>query len=265
MDLVSSMVPNTGERPGKIQIPMPTYQDLIMDPVSALAQICGLYDNEISEEEAFRKILTMFYQNGFENGKDDKKFVMVESPIVTGCRRPSLVEIQEPSVITKPGTLVKLNGLLDEGATITLTSGEVVKRHPDTVILITTNMGYKGCRGFNESVLSRMRMVHYLEPLNAEAMVARVKKKVKFDDETFLKKMADIVCEVQKHCNTEMITGGVCGYREYEDWVWAYLIQKDILKAAKCTLVAKAAPEPEEREEIYKKLVIPAFTEAQAA
>ena len=265
VDLVSSMVPNTGERPGKIQIPMPTYQDLIMDPVSALAQICGLYDNEISEEGAFRKILTMFYQNGFENGKDDKKFVMVESPIVTGCRRPSLVEIQEPSVITKPGTLVKLNGLLDEGATITLTSGEVVKRHPDTVILITTNMGYKGCRGFNESVLSRMRMVHYLEPLNAEAMVARVKKKVKFDDETFLKKMADIVCEVQKHCNTEMITGGVCGYREYEDWVWAYLIQKDILKAAKCTLVAKAAPEPEEREEIYKKLVIPAFTEAQAA
>ena len=96
-------------------------------------------------------------------------------------------------------------------------------------------------------------------------MVARVKKKVKFDDETFLKKMADIVCEVQKHCNTEMITGGVCGYREYEDWVWAYLIQKDILKAAKCTLVAKAAPEPEEKEEIYKKLVIPAFTEAHAA
>lgn len=31
VDLVSSMVPNTGERPGKIQIPMPTYQDLIMD------------------------------------------------------------------------------------------------------------------------------------------------------------------------------------------------------------------------------------------
>ena len=46
--------------------------------------------------------------------------------------------------------------------------------------------------------------------------------------------------------------------------MWAYLIQKDILKAAKCTLVAKAAPEPEEREEIYKKLVIPAFTEAHA-
>ena len=265
VDLVSSMVPNTCERPEKMQIPMPTYQDIMMDPASALAQICGMYENEISEDDAFRKILTMFYQNGFEHGKDDKKFVMVESTIVTGCRRPSLVEIQEPSVITKPGTMVKLNGLLDEGAAITLTSGEVVKRHPDTVILITTNMGYKGCRGFNESVLSRMRMVYYLEPLDAEAMVARVKKKVKCDDEVLLKKMADIVCEVQKYCNAEMIMGGVCGYREYEDWVWAYLIQKDILKAAKRTLVAKAAPEHEEREEIYKKLVKPAFTEAQVA
>lgn len=265
VDLVSSMVPNTGDKPGKVQIPMPTYRDILMDPASALAQVCGLYDNQISEEDAFRKILTMFYQNGFENGKDDKKFVMVESPIVTGCRRPSLVEIQEPSVITKPGTMVKLNGLLDEGSTITLTSGEVVTRHPETVILITTNMGYRGCRGFNESVLSRMRMVHYLDPLDAEAMVARVKKRVEFKDEAVLKKMADIVCEVQKYCNTEMISGGVCGYREYEDWVWAYLIQKDMLKAAKRTLIAKAAPEQEEREEILKKLVEPRFTEARAA
>ena len=29
-----------------------------------------------------------------------------------------------------------------------------------------------------------------------------------------------------------MIIGGVCGYREYEDWVWAYLVQKDVRKAA---------------------------------
>ncbi|MDO4336464.1 MAG: hypothetical protein Q4C91_00045 [Eubacteriales bacterium] len=265
VDLVSSMVPNTGEKEAKVQMPMPTYRDIIMDPASALAQVCGSYDNEINEEEAFRKILTMFYQNGFEQGKDDKKFVLVESCIVTGCRRPSLVEIQEPSVITKPGTMVKLNGLLDEGAVITLTSGEIVKRHPETVILITTNMGYKGCRGFNESVLSRMRMVHYLDPLDAEGMVARAKTRVEFKDEAMLKKMADTVCEIQKYCKTEMVSGGVCGYREFEDWVWAYTVQKDVLKAAKRTIVAKAAPEEEEREEIYKNLVLPVFGKAKAA
>lgn len=265
VDLVSSMVPNTEEKGGKVQIPMPTYRDIIMDPASALAQVCGTYESSIDNEAAFQKLLTMFYQNGFENGKDEKKFVMVESCIVTGCRRPSLVEIQEPSVITKPGTMVKLNGLLDEGSAITLTSGEVVKRHPETVILITSNMGYKGCRGFNESVLSRMRMVHYLDPLDADGMVERVKTKVNFDDEIMLKKMADIVCRIQKHCKTEMVSGGVCGYREYEDWVWAYSVQKDVLKSASRTIVAKAAPEQEEREEIYKNLVLPAFCEMKAA
>lgn len=265
VDLVSSMVPNTAEKEVKVQIPMPTYRDIIMDPASALERVCGTYENTISEDEAFQKLLAMFYQNGFEHGKDDKKFVLVESCIVTGCRRPSLVEIQEPSVITKPGTMVKLNGLLDEGAAITLTSGEVVKRHPETVILITTNMGYKGCRGFNESVLSRMRMVHYLDPLDADGMVARVKTRVDFKDDVMLKRMADTVCKIQKYCKTEMVSGGVCGYREFEDWVWAYSVQKDVLRAANRTIVAKAAPEDEEREEIYKNLVLPAFCEAKAA
>lgn len=49
------MVPNTGEKEAKVQMPMPTYRDIIMDPASALAQVCGSYDNEINEEEAFRK------------------------------------------------------------------------------------------------------------------------------------------------------------------------------------------------------------------
>ena len=88
---------------------------------------------------------------------------------------------------------------------------------------------------------------------------------MEFKDEAMLKKMADTVCEIQKYCKTEMVSGGVCGYREFEDWVWAYTVQKDVLKAAKRTIVAKAAPEEEEREEIYKNLVLPVFGKAKAA
>lgn len=188
---------------------------------------------------------------------------MVESSIVTGCRRPSVIEIQEPSVISKPGTLVKLNGLLDDGAAITLTSGEVVRRNPETIILLTTNMGYKGCRGFNESVLSRMRMIFYSEPLTAKDMVERVLKKVpeKAVERSILEKMADTVCEIQRYCRTEMVSGGVCGYREFEDWVWAYVMQGNVCSAALRTIVAKAAPEAEEREEIYKTQILTKFEE----
>ena len=261
VDLVSSMIPNIGGGKAEEAVTFPTYKDMIMDPASALERVTGTYGEEMDQETAFREILNRVYQKGYQSGQSEKDYVMVETSIVTGCRRPSVIEVQEPSVITKPGTLVRLNGLLDDGASITLTSGEIVRRNPETVILMTTNMGYRGCKGFNESVLSRMRMVLYSDPLTAEEMVYRIQKKVTVLEAGLLKKMADAVCAVQKHCRTEMITGGVCGYREYEDWVWAYLVQKDVRKAALRTIVAKAAPEEEEREEIYKTQILTRFTE----
>lgn len=261
VDLVSSMIPNIGGKKVEEDVTFPTYRDMIMDPASALERVTGTYEDEVDQETAFREILNRIYQKGYQGGQSEKDYIMVESSIVTGCRRPSIIEIQEPSVITKPGTLVRLNGLLDDGASITLTSGEIVKRNPETVILLTTNMGYRGCKGFNESVLSRMRMVLYSEPLTSEEMVYRIQKKVTVLEPGMLKKMADAVCAIQKHCRTEMITGGVCGYREYEDWVWAYLVQKDVRKAALRTVVAKAAPEEEEREEIYKTQILTRFAE----
>ena len=264
VDLVSSMIPNIGNRAASPVIQFPSYKDMQMDPASALEQITGVYEDEISEESAFNRIMKEMYQKGYQGGQGEKDYVMVESSIVTGCRRPSVIELQEPSVITKPGTLVKLNGLLDDGAAITLTSGELVKRDPGTVILLTTNMGYKGCRGFNESVLSRMRMILYSEPLKSKDMVERIRNKVDIKDAALLKQMADTVCEIQKYCRIEMIDGGVCGYREYEDWVWAYLTMKDIHKAAKRTIIAKAAPEAEDREEIYKTQILTRFPANQA-
>ena len=77
--------------------------------------------------------------------------------------------------------------------------------------------------------------------------------------------MADTVCAIQKYCREEMVTGGVCGYREYEDWVWAAQIEGDVCRAARNTVVAKAAPEKETREEIYKTQILTRFQEKQAA
>ncbi len=267
VDLISSMIPNVGKQNSQTTAERPSFHDLCMDPASALVMAGGTYEEDLDEETAFLKIQEALYRKGMEDGQKEKDFQLVESSIVTGCRRPSVIEIQEPSVITKAGTLVKLNGLLDDGAAITLTNGEVVRRNPETVILLTTNMGYKGCRGFNESVLSRMRMILYSDPLDAEAMVKRVQKKVPAGSVRvpLLRKMAATVTSIQEFCRTEMIDGGVCGYREYEDWVWAYLVQRDICSAARRTIVAKAAPRQEDRDEIYNTQILTKFQEGKAA
>lgn len=267
VDLISSMIPNVGKRNAAASAVLPSFRDMCMDPASALVMAGGTYEEDIDEETAFLKIQEAIYRKGMEAGLREKDFQLVESSIVTGCRRPSVIEIQEPSVITKAGTLVRLNGLLDDGAAITLTDGEVVRRNPETVILLTTNMGYKGCRGFNESVLSRMRMILYSDPLKADDMVKRIRKKIPEGSVgiPLLRKMAEVVTEIQEFARTEMIDGGVCGYREYEDWVWAYLIQRDVCSAARRTIVAKAAPRQEDRDEIYKTQILTKFQEGKAA
>ena len=259
VDLVSSMIPNTGRSQLSGPKDFPSWKDMRMDPATALERITGTYEEDADAEYVFKKLLTSCYEQGYQCGKAEQGYVMVESSIVKGCRRPSLIEIQEPSVISKPGTLVKLNGLLDDGAAITLTNGEVVRRDPDTVIILTTNMDYRGCRGLNESVLSRMRMILYAEPLTDKEMVDRVQKRTGMGQNRLLMRMAQTVCEIQRYCRDEMITGGVCGYREYEDWVWAYQMQGDVCRAAWNTVVAKAAPGKEEREEIYKSLILTKF------
>lgn len=57
----------------------------------------------------------------------------------------------------QPGVLVGLNSLLEQEGSITLPTGEVIDRHPDTVIVITTNIDYEGCRGMNRATRSVLK------------------------------------------------------------------------------------------------------------
>ena len=61
------------------------------------------------------------------------------------------------TVISKQGVLVGLNSLLDNCKAIQLVTGEVIERHPDTVIVITTNTEYNGCREMNRATRSVLK------------------------------------------------------------------------------------------------------------
>ncbi|MFR3367349.1 MAG: hypothetical protein ACLTR4_09360 [Gallintestinimicrobium sp.] len=79
--------------------------------------------------------------------------------------------------------MVKLNSLLDDCAAVTLADGEVVRRNPDTIIIMTTNTAYNGCRPMNQSVLSRLNLLIDEESLTekkwqsgqASGLAARIK------------------------------------------------------------------------------------------
>ena len=67
----------------------------------------------------------------------------VETDFIKALKNGYVVGIiQEPSTILQPGVLVGLNSLLEQEGTITLPTGEVIRRHPDAVVVVTTNVGY---------------------------------------------------------------------------------------------------------------------------
>jgi len=260
-ELLVTMVPNMKKSAGdKIEYPM--LEDFMMDPASALAKITGKYEKEISSEESFQKVMQEAFQRGFEKAKAEKDFVMVESAIIEACKGPSVLEIREPTVMRKSAALTKLNSLFDDSAEIELINGETIRRHPNTIVILTTNMSYIGCQMFNESTLSRMNVVQHREELTAKEMVERVQKKMQCGDEKLLKQMAAVVIKIDNHIKEHEIQGGVCGYREFENWVWNYTVKKNVLHAVKDSVLSKASMDEEERQEIMDTYIAPYFEHA---
>ena len=101
-------------------------------------------------------------------------FRYVDTPLVEAIRNGYALELQEPTVIANPGVLVGLNSLLDRCNSVFLPNGETVQRHPDTVIIVTTNNDYAGCKPLNQSVISRMNLVLDLDQPDEETLVERV-------------------------------------------------------------------------------------------
>ena len=256
LTLLASTVPNMGRKAEETQA-FPLLEDLMMDPATALSMMSGDYQEGISQEEAFGHLLEAAYQKGYEQAKKEKDFLLKESEIVKACREPSVLEIQEPSAIEKPGTLVRLNSLFDDGACTDLLNGEMLRRNPNTIVIMTTNLNYAGCQTFNASVVSRMALVQHREDLSVEDMMRRAMERTGFADEEILHHMASTVKNIQAHLEKEEITDGICGYRELESWIWSYMATGNLSKSVKNTVISKAALLPEDRKILMETFIEP--------
>ena len=101
--------------------------------------------------------------------------------------------------IVQPGVLVGLNSLLEQDGSITLPTGEVITRHPDAVIVVTTNITYEGCRGLNQSVIDRMSLVRDVELPSAEVMAQRAMSVTGASDEILISQMVQVVNDLSEY------------------------------------------------------------------
>ena len=69
--------------------------------------------------------------------------------------------------------------------------------------------------------------------------------------------MAIVVQDIATRCRQTMITDGSCGMRELISWVQSYMIEGDLMEAAKYTVVSAVSNDPECREEVLNSCLRP--------
>ncbi len=155
--------------------------------------------------------------------------------------------------------LVGLNSLLEQSGSITLPTGEIIKRHPDTVVIVTTNVSYEGCRGLNQSVVDRMSLVEDVELPSPEVMAQRAIAVTGAEDEAQVAQMVQVVNDMSDYMRKNGITDGTCGMRSLIDWIISTEITGDPHKSALSTIISKATSDEEDREALRTAILEPIF------
>ena len=282
-DFLGQMIPNVKKYGSKTteevsgQLGIPTFDDVENNFTDTYRQLFGAEPDALSSpSDCYQKICELMMSSK-EDGEAD--FVYTESAFVKAYRNGWGIEIQEPTIIKRNSVLAGLNQALDNdpsAASITLPTGEVIRRHPDFCVIMTTNQDYDGCNNIQQSVLSRMQNKRQIANPTLDELVSRTVSETHFPDKAALKTMAQIIQEMNEYCNKADVTDGVCGPRELSNWAKRAYIEaimsegtqeikkienEYVLRAAFSTVIEKVSQVSEDREAAVIEVIQKHFAE----
>ena len=245
---------------------LPDLDDMDYDPAGVYMALTGVENAAATSQDCMSIVLDRVTEKVRELSKTVKdksssgqSYRYVETDFVKALKHGYVIEIQEPSTIVQPGVLVGLNSLLEQSGSITLPTGEVIRRHPDAVVVVTTNTSYEGCRGMNQSVLDRMSLVRDVELPSPEVMAQRAMSVTGVTDEYEVSKMVQVVNDLAEYCRKNSITDGSYGMRSLIDWIISSEITGDVYESALYTIISKATADELDREALISTVLEPIF------
>ena len=245
---------------------LPDLDDMDYDPAGVYQALTGVENLAATVQDCMSVVLEKVTEKVQALSKraetrqsSGQNYTYVETDFVKALKHGYLVEVQEPSTIIQPGVLVGLNSLLEQEGSITLPTGEIIRRHPDTVVIVTTNVSYEGCRQMNQSVVDRMSLVKDIDLPEPEVMVQRAMSVTGCADEYLISQMVQVVNDMADYCRKNSITDGACGMRSLIDWVISAVISGDPYLSAKYTVISKATADEEDREALITTILDPMF------
>lgn len=245
---------------------LPDLDDMDYDPAAVYQALTGMENPSATTQDCMGLVLDLVTEKvkalsvrPGEKEASGQAYTYVETDFIKALKNGYVIEVQEPSTITQPGVLVGLNSLLEQEGSITLPTGESIRRHPDAVVIVTTNISYEGCRAMNQSVVDRMSLVEDIELPSPEVMAQRVMAVTGATDEYQVSQMVQVVSDMADYCRKNSITDGACGMRSLIDWVISTEISGDPYASALCTVVSKATADEEDREALITAVLRPIF------
>ena len=235
---------------------LPTATDISNDPEMAYKAITGKKKRDATEADCLAAIIQRATAGGADSGANG--FHYVESPLIQAIRNGWVCEIQEPTVIAKPGVLVGLNGLLDSTSAVNLPTGETIRRHLDAVIIATTNISYEGCRDMNQSVLSRFQIKMDIHAPEDTILAERLRSMTGCPKSVRVPQILKAYHAVLNTLKTLYLTDGSVDLRTLADWISSYMITGSYMESAEMTIIPSATADEEginKVREVIRKLV----------
>jgi MoxR-like ATPase len=235
---------------------LPTATDISNDPEMAYKAITGKKKRDATEVDCLAAIIQHAAAGSMNSGANG--FHYVESPLIQAIRNGWVCEIQEPTVIAKPGVLVGLNGLLDSTSAVNLPTGETIRRHPDAVIIATTNISYEGCRDMNQSVLSRFQIKMDIHAPVDTILAERLRSMTGCPKSVKVPQILKAYHAVLNTLKTLYLTDGSVDLRTLADWISSYMITGSYMESAEMTIIPSATADEEginKVREVIRKLV----------
>lgn len=263
--MLKSMGGMTYENVAKL-MNLPGLDDMDYDPEGTYKALTGVDKPGAMSQDCMAVVLGMVTEKvqklsrvSTEGQQSGQTYTYVETDFIKALKNGYVVEIQEPSTIMQPGVLVGLNSLLEQEGSITLPTGEIIKRHPDAVVVVTTNIDYEGCRGMNQSVLDRMNLVADIELPTPEVMAQRAMSVTGADDDLQVSQMVKVVNDMADFCRKNGITDGSVGMRSLIDWIVSTDITGDPYESALHTVISKATSDESDRVSLVASVLEPIF------
>lgn len=228
---------------------MPSATDISMDPAAAYQAITGTEKTDATEAECFTELFRAMMKRCADACSSGFRYV--ESPLVRAIRNGWVCEIQEPSLIQRPAVMPGLNGLLDETGCIVLPTGEMLRRHPDCVIVSTLNVDLEGCRPLNQAFLDRHHIIMDMACPADKIIIDRIKGMTGCDDTINLQSMIDTMRQIAKIAASRGATdGNTNSLRQLASWVEAVMVTGDYLNSAKWTIISGTTADADVRAEL---------------